>query len=133
MNHENHEKHEQLLYADEVFAIQGAVFEVSRCMGTGFLEAVYQECLTREFCDRAIPFAAVPSLRLSYKGEALRQSYQPDFICFDKIIVELKAVRELSLEHRAQVLNYLKATGLRLGLLVNFGCAPKARIERFIL
>ncbi|HEY2706976.1 MAG TPA: GxxExxY protein [Caulobacteraceae bacterium] len=71
-------------------------------------------------------------MNLAYKGQGLRQRYMPDFVCFDAIIVELKVVREVSPEHRAQVLNYLKATGLRLGLLVNFGIAPKARVERLV-
>lgn len=135
MNHEKHENHERdlVLYRDEVFLIQGAVFEVSRELGTGFLEAVYQECLALEFAARGIPFAALPPLHLAYKGTALRQTYQPDFVCFNKIIVELKAVREIAPEHRAQVINYLKATQIRLGLLVNFGTAPKARVERLIL
>jgi GxxExxY protein len=133
MVHEPHEPHERVLYPDEVFRIQGAIFEVNREVGVGFLEAVYQECLAIEFADRGVPFRAKPNLSLSYKGAALRQTYAPDFICYDKIIVELKALRGFAPEHRAQVLNYLKATGLRLGLLVNFGCMPKARIERLAL
>jgi GxxExxY protein len=133
MNHEKHEKHENMLFAEEVFRIQGAIFEVSRQMGTGFLEAVYQECLAIEFVAQGIPFVASPLLALTYKSQALKQSYRPDFVCFDRIIVELKVVRELAPEHRAQVLNYLRATNLRLGLLVNFGCAPKARVERLVL
>ena len=133
MDHEKHEKHERVLYAEEAFAIQGAIFEVSRELGTGFLEAVYQECLALEFAARAIPFQAKPPLRLSYKGRELAQTYAPDFVCYGRIIVELKSVRDISPEHRAQVLNYLHATGHRLGLLVNFGCAPKARIERLVL
>jgi GxxExxY protein len=134
MGHEPREPHEQgLLHANEAFAIQGAIFEVNRHMGAGFLEAVYQECLAIEFKARAIPFVAWPSLSLTYKAVPLRQRYQPDFLCYDKIIGELKAVRELANEHRAQVLNYLRATGLRLGLLVNFGSAPKAQIERLIV
>ena len=95
-------------------------------MGTGFLEAVYQECLGLEFASRGIPFAALPILPLSYKGLRLRTVYQPDFVCFGQIIVELKVVREIAPGRRAQVLNYLKGTGLRLGLLVNFGVAPLA-------
>ena len=133
MDHEKHEKHEHVLYPDEAFQTQGAVFEVSRQMGTGFLEAVYQECLAIEFSARGIPFAVFPSLSLAYKGTALKQAYRPDFVCFERIIVEIKAVRELAPEHLAQVLNYLKGTGLRLGLLVNFGSAPKARVERLVL
>lgn len=133
MVHEPHEPHERVLYADEAYRIQGAVFEVNRELGVGFLEAVYQECLALEFSAREIPFMAMPTLRLSYKGRELRQAYVPDFVCFGRIVVELKAVGQLVAEHRAQVLNYLKASGHRLGLLVNFGCAPKARIERLIL
>jgi GxxExxY protein len=129
----DHEKHENMLFADEAFRIQGAVFEVSRQMGTGFLEAVYQECLALEFAAPGITFVASPPLVLAYKGQPLKQSHGPDFVCFDRVIVELKVVRELAPEHRAQVLNYLRATGLRLGLLVNCGCAPKARVKRLVL
>ena len=129
----NREPQDRVLYADEVFRIQGAIFEVNQAMGSGFLEGVYQECLAIEFAAREIPFVAFPPLVLTYKGQSLRQSYQPDFVCFGLVIVELKAVRELAPEHRAQVLNYLKATGLRLGLLVNFGGPAKARIERLVL
>ena len=132
MDHEPHEPHERVLYAEEVFAIQGAIFEVNRHMGSGFLEAVYQECLALEFSARSIPFVAAKALSVTYKGQSLKASYVADFICFDRIIVELKAVRELTPEHRAQVLNYPNATGCRLGLLVNFGQAPKAKIERLI-
>ncbi len=123
---------ENLLFKDEIFAIQGAIFEVNREMGAGFLEGVYQECLAREFARINIPFVAHQELILSYKGTPLIQTYKPDFICHDKIIVELKAVQELSPSHRAQVLNYLKATQFRLGILVNFGCHPKAQVERII-
>jgi len=133
MNHEKHENHEQVLFRHEVFQIQGAIFEVSREMGVGFLEAVYQECLGLEFAAQGIPFVASTPLGLTYKGLALKQAYVPDFVCFGQIIVELKAVREIAPEHRAQVINYLKATGLRIGLLVNFGCAPKARVIRLIV
>ena len=102
-------------------------------MGCGFLEAVYQECLERELKRRNIPFVAQPILNLVYKGELLTQTYKPDLICFDSIIVELKAVSVISGEHQAQVLNYLKATGKKLGLLVNFGCYPKASVNRLVL
>jgi GxxExxY protein len=133
MIHEPHGQHERLLYAEEVFRIQGAIFEVNTRMGAGFLEAVYQECLSLEFAARAIPFVADAPLALTYRDQPLRQTYRADFVCFDRIIIELTALGALLPEHRAQVLNYLKVTGLRLGLLVNFGCAPKARIERFVL
>jgi GxxExxY protein len=121
-----------LKFADESYRIRGAVFEVYREMGCGYLEAVYQECLEREFVRQGIPFAAQRELLLRYKGETLVQTYKPDFICYDRVIVELKAVKELANEHRGQVHNYLKATGLELGLLVNFGHFPKAEIERIV-
>ena len=102
-------------------------------MGCGFLESVYQECLERELSVRDIPFRAQIDLQLAYKGSPLRQTYKSDLICYDQIIVELKAVKELAAEHEAQILNYLKATGMKLGLLVNFGSYPKATIKRFAL
>ncbi len=122
-----------LLYEDEVFRIRGAVFEVHNEMGNGFLEGVYQECLEREFVRLNIPFVSQRPLTLSYKGEPLTQTYQPDLICCDKIILELKAVSAIVPVHRAQVMNYLKATGLKLALIVNFGTYPKAQIERIAL
>ena len=121
---------EELLFKQECYAIQGAIFDVYREMGCGFLEAVYQECLEKEFRLRQLPFEAQKELVLSYKGEQLAQTYKPDFICYDKIIVELKAVKEIAAEHKAQLLNYLKATGLELGLMVNFGAYPKVEIVR---
>lgn len=133
MNHEIHEKREKILYREESYLIQGAVFEVYREMGGGFLEAVYQECLEKEFRRQGIPFEAQKELSLVYKGERLQQGYRPDFVCFGAIIVELKAVKEIVPEHKAQILNYLKATELRLGLLVNLGHQPLAQIERFVL
>jgi GxxExxY protein len=101
-------------------------------MGCGFLEAVYQECLEREFRKQEIHFAAQPELILQYKGEPLVQTYRPDFVCYEKIIVELKAVKEIANEHRAQTHNYLRASGLELGFLVNFGHYPKVEIERIV-
>jgi len=122
-----------IFYQEESYRIQGAVFEVYREMGCGFLEAVYQECLAKEFSKRKIPFLEQEPLRLFYKGEPLRQTYTPDFMCFDAIIVELKALSSISQTHKAQVLNYLKVTKMRLGLLVNFGEYPKATIARIVL
>ncbi|AAS96496.1 GxxExxY protein [Nitratidesulfovibrio vulgaris] len=121
---------EELLFKDECYAIQGAIFEVYREMGCGFLEAVYQECLEKEFRSRELPFEAQKELLLSYKSQPLSQTYKPDFICYGNIIVELKSVKEIASEHKAQLLNYLKATGLELGLLVNFGAYPKVEIVR---
>lgn len=123
----------QLLYKDECFAIIGACFQVYKTIGSGFLEGVYQECLEIEFGKRSIPFTAQQALTLHYADRELKQKYQPDFICYDKIIVELKAASQLTNEHRAQVLNYLNGTGIQLGLLANFGHYPKLEYERIIL
>ena len=122
-----------LLFEEETFAIRGAVFDVYREMGCGFLPAVYQECLEKELKDKRIPFVSQPELTLNYKSQRLEQTYKPDLICYDQIILELKAVKDISPEHKAQVINYLKATNLKLGLLINFGSHPKAQIERFAL
>lgn len=121
-----------LLFEQETYAIRGAIFEVYREKGCGFHEAVYQECLEIELGLHGIPFVAQQELKLSYKGKQLKQTYIPDLICYDQIIVELKALSATTGEHEAQVMNYLKATGKRLGLLVNFGAHPKATIKRLI-
>jgi GxxExxY protein len=102
-------------------------------MGNGFLEAVYQECMEKELLKRGIPFVVHQELRLFYKGEMLQKTYVPDLICHESIIVELKASAITTGADKAQVLNYLKATGMHLGLLVNFGCYPKATVERIVL
>ena len=130
MNHEKREKHENIIFKEESYQIQGAVFDVYREMGCGFLEAVYQECLEKELLIRGVPFSARQELNLFYKNRPLSQKYKPDFICYEKIIVEIKAVKEIAAEHKAQVLNYLKATNCELGVLVNFGSYPKATILR---
>ena len=124
---------DELIYKEESYAIQGAIFEVYREMGCGFLESVYQECLEKEFRARKIPFVAQAELHLSYKGVVLQQKYRPDIICFNKIIIELKAVKQTAHEHEAQVINYLKATNMKLGLLVNFGSYPKVNIIRLVV
>ena len=123
----------ELLYKDECYAIQGAIFDVYKELGVGFLESVYQECLEKELLARNIPFQAQRLLRLFYKGQVLAQTYKADLVCYDRILLEIKAVKSLTGEHRAQVMNYLKGTGLRLGLLVSFGSFPKATVERIIL
>ena len=122
--------HERIIYKEECYQIQGAIFDVYREMGCGFLEAIYQECLEKELKFHGIPFISQPELKLLYKGSLLNQTYRPDLICCNQIIVELKAVKELGAEHKAQVINYLKATGMKLGLLVNFGSHPKVDIVR---
>jgi GxxExxY protein len=119
-----------IVYQKESYAIIGACFEVYNDKGCGFLEPVYQECLSIEFEHQRIPAIAKRSLILSYRGRVLLQTYQPDYICFEKIIPEIKAVSKLADEHRAQLLNYLYAAGFELGLLVNFGHYPKLEYER---
>ena len=120
----------EIIHKKESYAIIGACFEVYNEEGCGFLEPVYQECLGIELEYQRIPVIPTRSLPLSYRGRILTQSYAPDFVCFEKIIVELKAVSVLTDEHRAQLLNYLHATGFELGLLVNFGHYPKLEYER---
>ncbi len=123
----------RLFCEEESYAIRGAVFEVYKEMGCGYREPVYQECMERELAERDIPFVPQKELVLFYKGVPLEHRHKPGLICLDKIIVELKAVKELCPEHRAQVMSCLKATKLRLGLLVNFGHYPEAGIERIVL
>jgi GxxExxY protein len=122
-----------LVYEQESYEIRGAWFEVYRRMGRGFLEAVYQECLELEFAERGIPFAPKQKLPIVYKGRRLEQFYEADFFCYDKIIGEVKAVAHLADEHRAQVFNYLRATGMKLGLIVNFGSHPELETGRIVL
>jgi GxxExxY protein len=122
-----------VVYKDESYRIMGACFEVYKEKGCGFLEPVYQECLEMEFALQGLVFQSKVPLTLSYKGKPLRHAYIPDFICFGRIILETKAVSQLVEEHRAQVHNYLKATGHHLGLLVNFCHYPKLEYERIVL
>ncbi|MFC3069063.1 GxxExxY protein [Phenylobacterium soli] len=133
MDHGTHGTRGTLVLEDETFAVRGAAFEVYRTLRDGFLEAVYQECLGLELASRSLPFVATPRLRLTYKGQQLTAAYVPDFVCFDRLIVELKAVRAIAPEHRAQVINYLKLTGFSVGLLMNFGAPGGVQIERFAL
>ena len=123
----------QLIHERETYEILGACFEVYREKGCGFLEAVYQECLDIELTLRGVPARSLVPLPLTYKGRLLGKHYEADFVCFEKVLVELKAVSKITDEHRAQVQNYLNATGYRVGLLVNFGHYPKVEHERFVL
>jgi GxxExxY protein len=123
---------EDLIYKEESYAIIGGCFAVYKDKGCGFLEPVYQECMEIELAYLKLPAVPKPSLALSYRGHVLKQKYVPDFICYDRIVLELKAVSVLTDEHRAQVLNYLNATGLRLGLLVNFGHFSQLEWERIV-
>jgi len=119
-----------LIYEDLTYKIRGALFEVYKEKGCGFVEGVYQECLEIEFEMQEISFVAQYPLKLSYKGRPLKQKFIPDFIIGEKIIVEIKASKDITDEYRAQVQNYLKATGYKLALLVNFGHYPQLQIER---
>jgi len=122
-----------IIYKDESYKIIGACFEVYNEKGFGFHEAVYQECLELELGFQSISFQSQKELSLEYKGHSLEQKYIPDLLCLDKIVVELKAVSALNNEHRGQVLNYLRATGMKLGLLINFGNPKKLESERIVL
>jgi GxxExxY protein len=122
-----------IIYEAESYRIIGACFEVYQRMGRGFLEAVNQECLAIEFTEREIPFASQHKLPIVYKGRTLEQFYKADVICYDEIIVEVKAVNRLVNEHRAQAIHYLRATGMRLGILVNFCAAPELEHDRPVL
>ncbi|MBN1639312.1 MAG: GxxExxY protein [Ignavibacteriales bacterium] len=121
-----------LLHEKETYKIIGACIEVHKELGCGFLEPVYQEALELEFVEQGLPFEREKLLEISYKGKTLTKEYKADFICFDKIIVELKALSKLTSDHEAQLLNYLKATGFELGLLINFG-TQKLEHKRMIL
>ena len=118
-------------YKTETYNIRGAIFAVHHELGNGFLERVYQDALEFEFKERGIPYEREKNIQIMYKGKPLGEPYRADFVCYDKIIVELKAVEELQGIHRAQVVNYLKATGMKIGLLVNFG-EEFTNIERIV-
>ena len=120
-------------YGDETYRLLGACFEVYKELGCGLLEDVYQESLEIELKSQNIPFVSQSPLKLSYKGKTLRKTYIPDFICFDHIVVEIKALTKLLEEHKAQVLNYLHASRMPVGLLVNFGHYPQVEHVRFVL
>lgn len=120
---------EKFLYEKESYAIRGCLMNVFNELGSGFLEKVYQEALEIEFKEKGIPYIREAHLKISYKGHEIKQDFIADFICYDKIIVELKAVERLNEAHLAQVFNYLKATGFDLAILANFG-EKKLKMER---
>jgi GxxExxY protein len=122
----------KLIYADETYSIIGCAFEVYNQLGTGFLEPVYQEALEIELNSRSIPFVSQVKLPIKYKEQILKKEYISDLICYDSIIVELKAISRLSSIEDAQLINYLKATGYKLGLLINFGHPGKLDWKRLI-
>jgi GxxExxY protein len=106
---------------EKTYKIIGAALEVHKELGCGFLENVYQAALGEEFGVQEIPYKSQPVVQIFYKGKPLNKTYQPDFVCFDEVIVEIKAISGLSGIEEAQLINYLKATGLKVGLLINFG------------
>lgn len=114
----------EYIYQNETYAIRGCMKAVFSELGNGYLEKVYQEALELEFQEAGIPYQREVKLNINYKGKTLQQEYIADFVCYEKIIVELKAVSQLTEIHEAQVLNYLKTTGFDLALLVNFGEKP---------
>ena len=122
----------ELILKEEVYAIVGAAIEVHRELGPGFLEAIYQEAMEIELSTRGIPFDAQKPIQVRYKGQILNKKYIADLICFDLIIVELKALNRLSGNEQAQILNYLKATGFKVGVLINFGSHGKLEWKRFV-
>ena len=122
----------EMILKDEVYAIVSAAMEVSNVLGAGFVQAVYQEALDLELNMRGVPYQAQVPLQIAYKGHILSKEYVPDFICFDQIIVEIKALKHLTTIEEAQLLNYLKATRRPVGLLLNFG-SPKLEWKRMVL
>jgi len=116
---------------EKTYAIIGAAMEVHKELGNGFLEAIYQEALEREFTYQEIPYKSQPPVRIEYKGKPLKKKYEPDFICYDDVIVEIKAMDKLSSNEHAQIINYLKASRLKVGLLINFG-AKSLEHKRFV-
>lgn len=123
----------ELIFKEEVYSIMGSAMDVHRELGSGFLESVYQEALEMELTHRKIPFEMQKPIRIIYKGETLKKEFIADLVCFGKIPVELKAQDSLSGKEEAQILNYLKATGIKLGLVINFGSHPKLEWKRPVL
>ena len=123
----------ELIYKDEVYSIMGAAMDVHRELGSGFLESVYQEALEMELTRRQIPFESQKPIKIIYKGMTLNKEFVADLICYGKIIVELKAQENLSGKEEAQVLNYLKATGIKVAVVINFGSHPKLEWKRLVL
>lgn len=112
-----------ILFKEESYKIIGAAMEVHRLLGCGFVEQIYQEALEKEFILRKIPYEREKELNVIYKGTTLTKTFKADFICYGKIILELKAVKEFADEHYAQIYNYLRASGMDLDILINFGSA----------
>ena len=122
----------ELILKDEVYSIVGSAIEVHRVLGSGFLEPVYQEAMEIESTVRQLPFSAQPILKIHYKEHSLKKVYVPDFIFYEQVIVEIKALDRLSGREESQILNYLKVTGYKVGVLINFGSHPKLEWKRFV-
>ena len=122
----------ELLFKSEVFAIIGAAMAVYNALGPGFLEAVYQEALEIELKKRDLPFVAQHPIKVYYDGILLKSSYIADFLAYEEIIIEIKALKQLTSREEAQLLNYLKATGKCVGLLINFGAECKLEWKRMV-
>ena len=131
-NQTNQHEKKDILFKDECFDIYGCIYAVNRKLGTGFLEAVYQEALEIELRRKCIPFISQQELTILYDGIPLVSKYKADIICYEKIIIELKAVSKINNRHKAQLMNYLAVTGFKLGLLVNFNSYPKSEIIRIV-
>jgi len=131
-NHTNQHEKSELLYKDECYEIYGCIYAVNKKLGTGFLEAVYQEALEIELRRKKIPFVSQQELEILYDGIPLVNKYVADMVCYGKIIIELKAVSKINNQHKAQLMNYMAATGYKLGLLVNFNSFPKSEIIRIV-
>ena len=123
----------ELLFKDEVYAIIGAAMEVYNELGAGFLESVYQEAMEYELADRQIPFQPQVPLRIKYKQHVLEKTFCADLICYRAVLVELKAIERITKREEAQVLNYLRATGLRVGVIISFGDPGRLDWTRVIL
>ena len=123
----------ELLFKDEVYAIIGAAMEVHSMLGPGFLEAVYHEALEIEASLRGLPFASHKRLTIRYKDREFERAYEADMVFFEQITVELKALDHLTSHEDAQILNYLKATGLRVGVLINFGSHGRLEWKRLVV
>jgi GxxExxY protein len=122
----------ELIFKDEVYAIVGAAMEVHNELSGGYLEAVYQEAMEIELADRAIPLVPRQQLRITYKGRTLEKFYIADLVCYGAVLVEIKALDHLSGKEESQILNYLKTTGLRVGVLLNFGNSSGLEWKRFV-
>ena len=116
----------------QTYAIIGAAMEVHRTLGPGFLEAVYQAALAIELAEKGIPFQKEVLIGINYKGTELNCTYRADYICYNEVLVELKSVSKMGVNEEAQIINYLKATGLKRGLLINFG-DHQLRYKRFVV